>query len=175
MVNEFSDKKTIIIGDVNTGKTALLLEILHAFSGEGEEPVTVIDMAPETMRGVGGKLQTEGLHNVRYMTTEIVPPRLTGDTPEEIEAYAKRNARSIDELFREYLKDPGGILFINDVSIYLQAGDPGEMKRLLDSTPTVVMNGYYGTTLGGGDFGERERRNMDALMERCDRVIRKGP
>ena len=174
MVSEFRDKKTIIIGDVNTGKTVLLLEILKAFSRQGTEAVAVIDMAPEAMKGIGGKLQTEGLQNVRYMTTKIIPPRLTGNTPEEIETYAEQNARSIDELFKAYVKDPADVLFINDASIYLQAGDPGDMIRWLDSTPTVIMNGYYGTTLGGGDFGERERRNMDALIKHCDRVIRRG-
>ena len=173
MVNEFRDKKTIIIGDVNTGKTALLLEILRSFYEEGTKAVTVIDMAPVSLRGIGGKIQTEGMHHVRYMTTKIVPPRLTGKTPEEIDTYAEQNARSIEVIFNEYIKDPGDTLFINDVSIYLQAGDPGRMILWLDSTPTVIMNGYYGTTLGGGSFGERERQNMDALIEQCDRVIRK--
>ena len=32
-------------------------------------------------------------------------------------------------------------------------------------TPPVIMNGYYGSSLGGGKLGRQERQNMRALIK----------
>lgn len=173
MVEEFRNKKTIIIGEVNTGKTSFLLDILMGFLKQGEKEIVLIDMAPESIRGVGGKIDHEKIDAVKYYTAKIVAPRLTGKTVEEVENFAQHNAKLIHEIFVKYLKNPSKILFINDVSIYLQAGDLNKLLALLHSTPTAIMNGYYGFGLGGGKLGERERENMKALQSRCDRVIKR--
>ena len=34
------------------------------------------------------------------------------------------------------------------------------------------MNGYYGSSLGGGKLGKREQQNMKALKKRCDSVMK---
>ena len=173
MIEEFKNKKTIIIGEVNTGKTTFLLDILSVFLEEGEKEIALIDMAPESIKGIGGKIDNEKIDAIKYYTAQIVAPRLTGKTVEEVETFAQHNAELIDEIFVEYLKNPTKVLFINDVSIYLQAGDLIELLALLHSTPTVIMNGYYGSSLGGGKLGERERENMNALQNICDRVIKR--
>lgn len=173
MIEEFKNKKTIILGEVNTGKTSFLLDILRGFLKEGEKEIALIDMAPESMKGIGGKINQEKIDAIRYYTAQIVAPRLTGKTTDEVEKFARHNANLIHEIFVEYLKNPTRVLFINDVSIYLQAGDLNELLSLLQSTPTVIMNGYYGSSLGGGELGERERENMKALQNRCDRVIKR--
>ena len=90
----------------------------------------------------------------------------------EILILAQRNAKLIENLFLECVKNPSKVLFINDISIYLQAGDLKTLLTFLHYTPTVIMNGYYGTSLGGGELGERERNNMKTLQKSCDRVIR---
>ncbi len=173
MVEEFRNKKTIIIGEVNTGKTLYLCEILNRFLDEDEKEISLIDMAPESIKGIGGKIDHEKIDAIKYYTAQIVAPRLTGKTVEEVETFAQHNAKLIDELFVEYLNNPSKVLFINDVSIYLQAGNLIGLLSLLHSTPTVIMNGYYGSSLGGGKLGERERENMKALQSRCDRVIKR--
>ena len=81
------------------------------------------------------------------------------------------NVKLIDNIFAEYLKNPCKVLFINGVSLYLQAGDPNKLFSLFDSSPAVIINSYYCYTLGGGKLGKRERENMNALQKRCDRVI----
>lgn len=81
------------------------------------------------------------------------------------------NVKLIDNIFAEYLKNPCKVLFINDVSLYLQAEDPNKLFSLFDSSPAVIINSYYCYTLGGGKLGKRERENMNALQKRCDRVI----
>jgi len=113
----------------------------------------------------------EGLDNVRYYTGKIAAPRLTGKTSEEVQMLAAQNARMIEEIFSEYMRHPARALFMNDVSIYLQAGDLENLLALVYATPTVVMNGYYGDSLGGGSLTVRERKYMKALQERCDIVI----
>lgn len=167
----FIGKKTIIVGEVNTGKTAYLNNILEEFRKAGQKDLTIIDMAPESVKGIGGKMYPGEPGSGRYLSAPIVPPRLTGESEKEVKLLAEQNAVLIDQLFSQYLNNPSKALFINDVSIYLQAGGLDKLLLLLDSTPTVIMNGYLGHSLGGGELGERERRNMTALQERCDRVI----
>ena len=170
-VREFKNKKTIIVGEVNTGKTAYLSEIINEFIKEGEKDITLIDMAPEETNGIGGKMNLEGDDIIRYYTAQIVAPRLTGRSTDEVEALAKQNAELIESVFFKYKKNPGKVLFVNDISLYIQTGDLRKLLSWLNSTPTVIMNGYYGSSLGGGELGGRERENMQSLIKRCDRVI----
>ena len=170
-LNAYINKRTLIIGEVNTGKTAYLGSILSRFLEDGQTGLTIIDMAPETAKGIGGKMSHGEIRSTRYFTTQIMAPRLMGGSQEEVEALAKRNALLIDNIFSQYLKNPSKVLLINDVSIYLQSGDLDKLLLFLKSTPTVIMNGYFGYSLGGGKLGKRERENMKSLQERCDRVI----
>jgi len=170
-VQEFRNRKTLIIGEVNTGKTAYLAETLNRFLEGGETDLTVIDMAPERVKGIGGKMTIEETKSISYCTAQIAAPRLVGRTVDEVEELAEHNAKLIQGIFEEYLKSPSKVLFINDVSLYLQAGDLHKLLLWINSTPTVIMNGYYGFSLGGGELGKRERQNMKALQKRCDRVI----
>lgn len=171
-IEAFRDKRTLIVGDVNTGKTSYSLEILKNFLREGAFSVAIIDMAPESVEGVGGKMCFHCKRSVAYHSGEIAAPRLSGKTKEEIERLAKQNAVVIERLLEAYVNNPAEILFINDVSIYLQAGSVERLVSFLDLTPTLVMNGYFGETLGGGDLGMRERENMERLQGWCDNVIR---
>jgi len=174
-VQKYKNKRTIIIGEVNTGKTTFLYQILKGFLEEGETHLAVIDLAPESVKNIGGKMRMEGLNSIRYCTAQIVAPRLTGKTSDEVEKLAKQNVKLIDHIFRDYSKNPAKVLLINDVSIYLQTGDLDKILSLLKTTPTVIMNGYYGSSLGGGELGKRERENMDKLQEQCDLVIKLYP
>jgi GTPase SAR1 family protein len=171
IINEFKHRKTIIIGEVNTGKTAYLGKILRGFLDRNESDMAVIDMAPEPVKGIGGKMDTSTIPEVIYYTTKIWAPRLMGMTEEEVETLARGNAKAIEDIFEQYLKHPRKILFINDVSLYLQAGDVQALLSFLELTPTVIMNGYYGHSLGGGPLGNRERQQMKILQERCESVI----
>ena len=170
-MQEFINKRTIIVGEVNTGKTAYLGEILKRFLEGGEAEIALIDMAPESIKGIGGKMSMQGVDSARYYTAQISAPRLAGKSVDQTEALAGLNAELIEGIFEKYVKNPGKTLFINDVSLYLQTGDLHKLILFLDFTPTVIMNGYYGFSLGGGELGKRERHNMEELQKRCDRVI----
>ncbi len=164
--------KTCIAGEVNTGKTRLLRRVLAAALQAGEREVVLLDLAPERTRGIGGKLEVAGVGEVRVLTAPIQPPRLLGRTPQEVLALARNNARLIEGLLRRLENPPPRAVFVNDVSLYLQAGDLERLWGVLEPVPSVVLNGYYGHSLGGGGLGERERRAMRELMSRCQRLIR---
>ncbi len=171
-LDRFLNKRSIIIGEVGCGKTYYTELILKKILESGHSPVAVLDMAPESKNGIGGKMNMVSLEGVRYYTTSIHAPRLTGRSPHEVELLAKENASRIEQLFDIFRNDPARTLCINDVSIYLQAGDLERLWAIVNMSLTVILNGYYGTSLGGGKLAERERRNMEALSHRCDRIIK---
>ncbi|MCF8033919.1 MAG: hypothetical protein K9K66_16700 [Desulfarculaceae bacterium] len=163
---------TLIAGEVNSGKTRLLARIMRAFAAEGMGPLALMDLAPETIRGVGGKLGPLPGVELTVHAPPIAAPRLSGRTPEEVLALARQNAAAIEECFDAYLAAPALVLFVNDVSLYLQAGDPARLQAVLAATPTVVMNGYMGASLGGGELGRLEQERMADLAARCAKLIR---
>jgi len=168
----FLNKKVLIIGEVGSGKTAYTRKILKKILESVAVSVAVIDMAPEAKGVIGGKINMSGLEGAHYYTTTVHPPRLMGKSPHEVQLLASENAARIEKLFDIYRKDPARTLCINDISLYLQAGDLEKLWTIIEMSSTTVMNGYYGTTLGGGELGDRERRNMEKLCDRCDAVLR---
>jgi len=165
-------KRTLILGDVNSGKTELTLELLTQIIDQKEDKVAALDFAPEKTQGIGGKMEVPPHPRISYLTTRIIPPRLTGKSIDEVDAYALQNVNAIEQLFSIYLKDPKKILVINDISLYLQKGDPGRLLEVLNTAHTAIVNGYYGKTFGDSKLSVRERKQMDRLAEVCDRVIR---
>ena len=151
-VKALRSKRTIIVGDVNSGKTAYAMEVLNAFLCGGSGGIAVIDLAPETTRGVGGKLVPSADSDVLYLTTTIGTPRLSGTDEDEVETLARRNAREIETLFDLYLESPRDVLFVNDVSLYLQAGSMERLLQVLATAATQVINSYYGSRLGDSAF-----------------------
>lgn len=166
-------RKIIIAGDVNTGKTTLtrkLLDVLCAGGLAGR--IAVIDMAPDIpaevaaargLKGVGGKLAPvpEG---VSYLAAGIRAPRLTSKTEEEALIVAEENRAKAEALFEAYRTCGRDILFINDASIYLQAGQADDLLRLMAPASTVVANAYYGRALGAGRLSAHEAEEMGRLM-----------
>jgi hypothetical protein len=101
----------------------------------------------------------------------IAPPRLRGKSEEAAMLLAEQNARVIREIFSLALKDSTEVLFVNDCSMYLHAGDPADLIAWIRKTPSAIVNGYYGAGLGSGVISTRERQGMDYLIKRCDRLI----
>ena len=97
---DYLGKKTLIVGDVNTGKTTRCREILEDFCRQGlGERIAVIDLAPEIpeeilrdrgLKGVGGRLLPPDGSGVVYLHVPIIAPRLTSAT--EGEALEKARA-----------------------------------------------------------------------------------
>jgi len=166
----FFGLKTLIVGDVNTGKTSytqlLLLEC------RGKKTMVVLDMAPERVKDIGGKMQVPPDPDIHYFTTQIYPPRLSAKDDAEALKIAQKNAKAIErDLLTKAESIPAEALIINDVSLYLQAGSPKRLFQVMEKFQTVILNGYWGDTFPEGDLTRKERENMERLMDHCDQVI----
>lgn len=162
------NRRTIIIGEVATGKTLLTSKILQRLLQYTSNDVALIDMAPQARGHIGGKIVLQSDSPVRYYTDDFSPPRLTSSIEDEIFKIAHENRLKAEKIFTKYIRQPALVLFINDVSIYLQAGDIEVLWSVISSTPTVVTNGYLSKSLGGGKFGDRERYLMKILIQKFD-------
>ncbi|MEN3047798.1 MAG: DUF87 domain-containing protein [Candidatus Caldarchaeales archaeon] len=172
-------RRVLIVGEAGSGKSRLLARLVveALASGMGTQ-VTVIDMAPERTGGFGGKLREidPQVLRARYLTPEgIVGPRLTGRDAEEVLSFARRNAELIEPLLLEYLSSPTSLLFVNDVTVYLHAGDPEVLTRAVEASRTFVGTAYEGARLSddkGSGLTAVERERLRALKARVDEVFR---
>jgi hypothetical protein len=176
---DYLSRKTLILGDVNTGKTTLTGKMLEALCRRNlGGRIAIVDMAPDIpeklagekgLVGVGGKLTPPDGHDILYLGGPFAPPRLSSKTEEEAMEKAQQNRRTIEGLFRKIDWRARDILLINDVSIYLQAGTAEDLTRWLDRAATVVANGYWGKRLGGGTLTEQERTEMEKVKTYFER------
>ncbi|MGC9051936.1 hypothetical protein [Pyrobaculum sp.] len=161
--------RVLIVGDVGRGKTLLLAKMLKALAALGVS-VTILDFAPEKM-GVGAKLtRYVDVAGVRYLTEVFRAPRLEGrDAGEEL-ALARENAERAAALIRQFLASPTPVLAVNDLTIYLHAGDPALVEEAIDAADVFIATAYYGSALRdkGSGISGRERRAVEELMKRCD-------
>jgi hypothetical protein len=183
-LEDYLSRKTLILGDVNTGKTTLTKKVLEALCRRDlGGRIAIVDMAPEIpeklanekgLIGVGGKLMPPEGHDILYLGGHFEPPRLSSKTEEEAMEKARQNRRISEGFFRKIDGQSRDILFVNDVSIYLQAGTTENLTRWLEQATTVVANGYWGERLGGGALTRQERTEMAKLktyFEQKGRVL----
>jgi hypothetical protein len=170
---DYDGQRTLIIGDVNSGKTRLTEGILAAWTTQGRSPdITVLDLAPQTRQSIGGRLAIpQGFEGV-YQAPAITPPRLTAKTEEEAEKLARANAEAIAPLLREPRLAGCPILIINDATLYLQAGNYDDFLRVIRSAETALINAYYGHSFPDFRLSHRERLLTERLIQDCDRIIR---
>jgi hypothetical protein len=188
-VDDYLSRKTLILGDVNTGKTTLTRKALEALLLRPDlgGRIAIVDMAPEIpanlaeekgLPGVGGKLTPPEGRDILYLGGRFEPPRLSSKTEEEALKKARHNRQVIERLFGKIDLNSRDILLVNDVSIYLQAGTAKNLIRRLDRAATVIANGYWGERLGGGTLTEREKTETAKLktyFEQKGRILILGP
>jgi len=172
-VSEFLGKRTLITGDISTGKTSFTRKILEEMCRHHlAARITVIDLAPEIpgevavelgLKGIGGELLPPEGKDIVYLTTFLNPPRLSSKSEEEAISIAVQNAKKIEDLFIGFSRCRRDIFFVNDISLYLQAGSAQKLMEWMEKASTIVVNGYYGERLGSGILSQREKKEMQAL------------
>ncbi len=167
-------KRILVIGDVNTGKTTLCKRWLSELCQQGlDTRIALIDMAPTIppelalkrgIVGAGGELRAPAGREVLDLRAPLEPPRLSSSSESEALEKAERNAQIIDTLISR-LEPERDILFINDVTLFLQARSAASLIEAaeLDTRTTLVVNGYRGERLGGGALTRHETAEMAEL------------
>jgi hypothetical protein len=170
---DYDGRRTIIIGDVNSGKSRLTECVLAGWVAQARsKKVAVLDLAPRRIETVGGRLNLPAGFQGAYLATTIVPPRLSARNEEMADTLAAANAAAIDPLLRDSrLADPA-ILIINDVTLYLQAGNYDHLMAVIAPVETVLINAYYGDSFPDYRISRQERRLSDRLIKECHRIIR---
>lgn len=171
----------LIMGDINTGKTSRCRHYLHQLCAQGlGARITVLDLAPHIptemaqargLPGAGGYLRLPtkcGMDSgVLDLRTHLHAPRLSSSTEAEAQAKAESNARAIDALLHQLPSAASGrdILFINDVTLYLQAGRADNLLAHIAQPhiSTLIVNGYWGQRLGDSALSRREREQTRQL------------
>lgn len=171
-IDQYLGQQTLIVGDVNSGKTAQTLKILNIFLKAGyAENIAILDLAPDMMRGIGGKMVLPQDEPVLYLTTSISAPRLTGDDENHIRRLAENNAKEIEKLFAKYRREKRSILFVNDATLYLQTGHFDRFMEIINIASTQVINAYCGNTFADSQLTQREKKLTENLMKTCNRII----
>lgn len=177
-IEEILGRKTLILGVMSSGKTKLTAEILDKLiENTVPKDITVIDMSPTTVPGIGGRISsyTSNVSKVRYLAPEVVrAPRIEGKNKDEVLNLAEFNRTSIDPLLEEFITKPTSILFINDLSIYLHAGDVSKIIKCLELSNTVVANSYYSEFPiedKGSGVSEREKKILELLSLKFDNIL----
>ena len=177
--SELIGMKTLIVGDVGTGKTTftrrLLLEAVNQVNGL----ITVLDFAPPAQKvkgiDVGGYLLEDGHPKIKCLYSRLIKtPRLSAEDGYEVIRLASYNREITESLITKFLDSPTETLFINDASIHLQQGNLRELLDAIGIASTVVANGYMGSKLRRdhcSGVSERENFKLRQLAARMDRVI----
>jgi hypothetical protein len=170
-IDTYLSQKTLIVGDINTGKTARTGRILQLFVDAGwDADISVIDLAPDVQGNVGGKMPVPEKAALQYLTGPIVPPRLTATNDDQAQKLARANAQLIEDLFQSFSAHPTEILFVNDASLYLQAGNIERFEAVLGIPATVVLNAYYGESFPDSALTRREKQVVSELIRLCDHI-----
>jgi len=176
---ELRGKRTIIVGDVGTGKTQLTKRLLLEAVDGTDEAITVLDFAPpvKVFSGVkvGGFLIEDANPTVRYLKSSLIEtPRLSARDGDELVRLAELNKKITESMLEEFMRSPTDVLFVNDASIHLQRGSVRSLWRAFAAAETVIANGYMGERLRedyGTGVSEREKVSMRQLAAKMDKVI----
>lgn len=176
---EIIGKKVLILGEVGSGKTSLTAKIVQKLTLFIEpKEITVIDMAPEAIGEIGGKLPKYLSLNseLRYLSpAKVYAPRTMGVTNTQVVEYAKRNKNAMKPLLDEFLKKPTKVLIINDITLYLHLGKLEKIMNCMRLAETFLASAYCGVKLKedyGAGISAREKQMVEKLATYMDHVVK---
>lgn len=172
-------QRTLITGEVNTGKTTMTGELADFVCEAWEQTrIVVLDMAPtipEALRkqagraGISGRVRFEAMSRADVFCGGLVPPRFMGGSSARALQLAGKNRARIDSWLDQIRRlGPIDLLVVNDISISLQAGTVAPLVQVFGRASTVIANGYMGRTLGSGRMSELEQTRMAELARFFD-------
>lgn len=176
---EILGKKVLILGEVGSGKTKLAAKLLEELMPlVSPEKITVIDLAPKRIGGIGGKLTdyVDLIGEVKYLSPKkVYTPRIAGASPEQVLHYAELNRKIMEPLLNEFLQHATEVLILNDVTLYLHSGELETILKCAQLAKTFVATAYYGSKLAkdlGTGISSRERQLTEKLATFMDLVVK---
>lgn len=174
-------KRVLVLGEAGSGKTMLAARTLEELLVlVNPDEITVIDMAPQRIGDVGGRLSeiTDATKKVRYLLPQkVYAPRLTGASREQVLEYAELNRRAMEPLFNMFIRTPTQILILNDVTLYLHAGELETVLKSMRKARTFLATAYRGSKLAenhGSGISAREEQLVKKLSIDMDQIIEIG-
>jgi hypothetical protein len=175
-------KMTIILGDISTGKTTTTaLLIMDALKLISPNNITIIELAPKKViykgKTIGGRISDiiklpPGIKLLQ--SKKIYSPRYSAKDKNQLLKLVEKNKISIDTILNEYMDNPTPILFINDLSIYLQSGKWETIFKTMQKAKFSLANAYYGRSLDN-DFNtgisKIERKTLEIISSKVDMII----
>ena len=176
---EILGKRVLILGEVGSGKTKLAAKLLRELMMlVNPEQITVIDLAPQRVGEVGGKL-TEYVNinsGVRYFSPKnVYTPRLASTSHEQLLHYAELNRKSMEPLFNMFIRNVTEVFVLNDVTLYLHLGRLETVLKCVKLARTFLTTAYHGSKLTkdlGTGISSRERQLTDKLATFMDLTVR---
>lgn len=176
---EILGKKVLILGEAGSGKTKLAAQLLRELMVlVNPEEITVIDLAPQRVGEIGGKLTEYANINskVRYLSPKIVyTPRLAGASPKQVLYYAELNRKNMEPLLNRFIRNVTEVLVLNDVTLYLHLGKLETVLRCVRLTNTLLATAYYGSKLAedlGTGISSKEKQLTDKLATSMDLTVK---
>jgi len=71
-------------------------------------------------------------------------------------------------LFMKFQQQKREILFVNDATLYLQAGSMECFLDMLDAASTQIINAYYGNIFADSALTRREKQLTERLMKKAE-------
>ena len=178
-VNEILNKRTLIIGELASGKTLLTLKLtLNLVNNGYGKHITVLDFAPKKIGNIGGKFLDFGFNPSKvfaYLTPlKVYTPRISAKSSQELLSLAVKNKENIEKIIFKYLANPTEILVINDLTLYFHAGSLELIDECIMLSKTFIANAYYGRELSfnhGTGVSAKERSLVIELMKYMDNII----
>lgn len=172
-------KRTLIIGELGSGKTLLTMKIVNKLIDNGYgKYITILDFAPERKGIIGGRFIDFGFNSSKvfaYLTPKkVFTPRISARTAKELLKLTIMNRDNMQSLIYRYLNTPTKILVINDLTLYIHAGSLDLIDECIMVSETFIANAYYGDKLSF-DYGTcislREKNMVLELIRYMDNVI----
>lgn len=176
---EILGKKVLILGEAGSGKTKLAAQLLRELMVlVNPEEITVIDLAPQRVGEIGGKLTDYVNINsrVRYLSPEnVYTPRLAGASPKQVLHYAELNRKNMEPVLGRFIQNVTEVLVLNDVTLYLHSGKLETVLKCVRLANTLLATAYYGSKLAedlGTGISSREKQLTDKLATSMDLTVK---
>jgi CO dehydrogenase nickel-insertion accessory protein CooC1 len=176
---EILGKKVLLLGEAGSGKTKLAAQLLRELMVlVNPEEITVIDLAPQRVGEIGGKL-TDYVNidsRIRYLSPEnVYTPRLAGASPKQVLHYAELNRKNMEPLLNKFIRNVTEVLVLNDVTLYLHSGKLETVLKCVRLANTFLTTAYYGSKLAedlGTGISSKEKQLADKLATSMDLTVK---